>query len=459
MDLIAPELLAAAICVPLALLFALRAPLIVPFGVYVALIPFDNVLGNNGATLVRGLGIISALAIVFRIALLQSAVAPPRAWYYWTALIGWMATTALWTIDSALTITAFGQIFQLFLLYTLLSIYPVTPKEFGHLVTVVILSGIGSSFYGLYQFAQGNRLKERLSITNDTGLTVDPNHYAAALILPICLALVIALARGRAWGRFFALTALLIMATGLLLAGSRGAFISLGILLVYIAWRSRRRLQIVAMGAVALGISLLYPTVWQRFSDPTQGMGAGRVYIWNIGFKALHDHWLIGAGVGAFSTAYNKVFLSGYQAVFQGWSRPSHNVLIGSAVELGLFGAILLVLAWYNTWLDTRAVPQRVAGMPVRLGIEAAIFALFFASMFIDTLAFKYLWLAFTMATLAHNAAMPRFFTRTRVKITSDVQVVRRGGITIPRRVDVRVPAAAAIAQRRAALAEGRART
>ncbi len=416
MDLIAPEIVAAAILVPLAFLFALRAPLIVPFGVYVALIPFDNVLGNNGATLVRGLAIVSALALVFRIALLRRAVAPPRAWYFWLVLVGWMALTAIWTIDSALTTTTFGQIFQLFLLFSLLAIYPVTPGEFKRLTTVVILSGIGSACYGLYLYTQGNRFEERLSITSSTGLTVDPNHYAAALLLPIALALVIALARGKVLGRVLSLVAVVVMTGGLLLSGSRGAFISLGMMLVYIAWRSRRRLQIVGLGLIALAISAAFPTVWQRFSDPTQGMGAGRVFIWNIGLKALADHWLIGAGIGAFPTAYDRMFLNGYQAVFQGWSRPSHNVLIGTSVELGLLGVALLVYAWYSSWRDMRRVPVAFDGMPTRVGIEAAVFALFVASFFLDTLTFKYLWLALSMSALATNAAMPRLFTRARAR-------------------------------------------
>lgn len=417
MDLFAPEIVAAAIIIPLALLFALRAPLIVPFGIYVALIPFDNVLGNNGTTLVRGLAIVSALALVFRIALLRRAVAPPRAWYFWLVLIGWMALTAMWTIDSALTSTTFGQIFQLFLLFTLLSIYPVSPREFKRLVTMVILSGIGSACYGLYLYSTGNRFQERLSITNSTsGLVVDPNHYAAALLLPIALALVIALARGNVWGRLLALASVVIMTAGLLLSGSRGAFISLGVVLVYIAVRSRRGMQIVGLGMVALAISAAFPTVWERFSDPTQGMGAGRVFIWKIGLKALGDHWTIGAGIGAFPTAYDRMFLNGYQAVFQGWSRPSHNVLIGTAVELGLLGAAMLVYAWYSSWRDMRRVPVNFDGMPVRVGIEAAVVALFVASFFLDTLTFKYLWLALSMSALAFNAATPRLFTRARAR-------------------------------------------
>lgn len=416
MDLIAPEIVAAAIILPLALLFALRAPLILPFGIYVALIPYDNVLGNNGTTLVRGLAIVSALALVFRIALVRRAVAPPKAWFFWLLLVGWMAMTALWTIDSALTTTTFGQIFQLFLLYSLLAIYPVAPGEFKRLTTVIILSGVGSAAYGLYLYSTGNRFEERLSITSSSGLTIDPNHYAAAMLLPLAIALSIALARGKVWGRLLALCAVLTMTGGLLLSGSRGAFISLGILLLYMAWRSRRTMQIVGFGLVALAISAAFPTVWQRFADPTQSMGAGRIFIWNVGFKALADHWAIGAGIGAFPTAYDRVFLSGYQAVFQGWSRPSHNVLIGTAVELGVLGVVLLTYAWYSSWRDMRSVPVTLDGMPVRAAIEAALVALFVTSLFLDTLTFKYFWLALSMSALAHNAAMPRLFTRARAR-------------------------------------------
>jgi O-antigen ligase len=180
--------------------------------------------------------------------------------------------------------------------------------------------------------------------------------------------------------------------------------IALAVMLLYIAWRTRYRFQILAIMTLAGVGSLLQPTMWDRFADKGLGAGSGRLYIWDAGRLALKAHWLGGAGLGAFPAAYNHELLAMYQPIFQGWSRPAHNAVLSAAVELGLLGALLLIFAWWRSWQDAR-------GNTV---IEAAIVGLAVAAMFLDVMLFKYIWLALSMAVLVKNAAEPRFLRGMR---------------------------------------------
>lgn len=383
--------------------------------IYVAAIPFDNVLAfGGGGTIEKTIGIITAGAVIGHILLVKRMAPPPRAWVMWAVLTGWMALTALWTIDAAGTIGALTQILSLFAFYSVLAFYPIRPGEFRTLMATIVLSGVGAAFYGFYLYAHADRFADRLTLTQGN-YAIDPNHFAAGLLLPIALALATGLG-ARGWVlRLGAIAAMLAMSAGLLLTGSRGGLLSLLALLVYMAWRTRYRVRLFALGCAAMASSLAFPVVWTRFSDPTQAAGGGRLFIWEIGRRAFAQHWLLGSGVGSFPTAYDRVLLSLFQPIFQGWSRPSHNVLIGTAVELGIIGLPLLVLAWYQSWRDVQNLTTPGALVPARIAIEAAIVALAVASMFLDTLNFKYLWLAFACSALITNASLQQtLFSRGR---------------------------------------------
>jgi hypothetical protein len=390
-------LLAAALA-PFAIFLALRRPLLFPLGLYVMLVPFDPLLGQNGATLTRGVALISAGALLFHIILRRQLLVPPRGWMMWAVFVLWAALMSLFSIEPASTLLSFGQVLQLFLFYTVLAVYPVRRDELRWLGTIVVASGVGVAGYGVSLYLQGTRFDaDRLTLNNGAGAYLDPNHLGAALLLPIALAVGTLIETRNALLRIAAGVSVTVMGAALFMTGSRGALIALAVMLLYIAWQTRYRLRILALFSLLGALSLAVPTIWARFADPTQGAGSGRLYIWNAAFRGLHQFWLTGSGLGTFPVVYNRELLSIYQQVFQGWSRPAHNVFLSSAVELGLVGAAVLVYAWWRTWADARG----------NVVIEAAIIGVAVASCFLDTLLFKYLWLAFTMSALVKNAAEP----------------------------------------------------
>jgi O-antigen ligase len=102
---------------------------------------------------------------------------------------------------------------------------------------------------------------------------------------------------------------------------------------------------------------------------------------------------------------YDRNFLNVYQAVFQGWSRPGHSIIVGSLVELGIVGLVLILVAWFTTFRELRSVPAQSTLFPVRIALEATLLALFFESLTIDTLYLKFYWLAFSLVMLVAGVA------------------------------------------------------
>src|SRR5581483_7656422 len=117
---------------------------------------------------------------------------------------------------------------------------------------------------------------------------------------------------------------------------------------IYRLKANRRRLLLVACG-VSLLLLYMPHSFYERLSAADRG--AGRLDIWIAGFQLVGRHGLVGAGLGNFATAYNSV--AGSAPNFQGYNRVSHSIYLGTTVELGIVGLILLVLAFRAQLRDT----------------------------------------------------------------------------------------------------------
>ena len=375
---------------PFALYFTLKRPLIFPLGLYIMMVPVDGLLLNSStATLTRFVGIATSVALLFHMVIMRRVLVPPKSWAIWGIFMLLASLTGLWTIDPDRTAFTISQLIALYVFFTILALYPADRKDVRIVGALIVASGVLFAAWGLFDYLTGIRFQGRASVFMGATM-LDPNHAAASLLLPVALAVGTLLETRNIWLRLASLVSSGMMVALLFLTGSRGGLIALAVMLLYIAWRTRYRFQILAIMAVGGLASLLAPTVWDRFADKDLGGGSGRLFIWDVARLALKDHWLAGAGVGAFPAAYNHALFSIYQPVFQGWSRPSHNAFLCAFVELGIFGGVLHIIAWYRSWSDSRG----------NVVIEAAIVGLAIASVFLDVLWFKYIWLAFMMAVL-----------------------------------------------------------
>jgi len=398
---------------PPALWLAARRPLVFPFCAYVLVMPFDTLgrLGGFG-TLTKLVGLFCAAALLIRLLQTRDAVAPPRALFGWLALLGWMTLSALWAIEAGDSLPLAGQYASLLGLYALLALTPVRKADLDAVLVTTVAASVIASAYTASMFAAGHDvLSSGRVIIHNGDYYIDPNNFAAALVLPFGLA-AHWLTSSRSWlARGAAAAAMLVLAAGLAASGSRGGALAVGALFLWLAIRSRKRVAVVAIGAVATAATLLAnPGFVARFMEARTSDAAGRTDIWKVGILAFRDHWALGAGVGNFQNAFDHEYLNVYARYVLGWHWAAHNTFLQFGVELGVIGLALMAVALVLQATMLRGIGRDDALFDLRITLEGALIGLLVAALSGTILNEKYTWLLFSAMALVRGYA----FTRDR---------------------------------------------
>lgn len=397
---------------PIAFYLSIVAPLIFPFGLYVGLVPFDNLLSLSAfGTLTKVLGITSGAALIFYLLRTRQAVRPSPSLLIWGALYVWAAVTAFWAYDEQLVFVQLLTSIQLTVLYAAISVFPSNRSAVRWTSFAVIAGGLAAAAYGAFLFHNGTDVYygNRLRITSDTG-AIDPNHFAAAMLLPIALCLTNFLHTKKPMVATGSLAALGLLLFGVTLSASRGAVLAIALMLVYFFIRCRGgRWRLIALSigtAIVAGIFSSQTDLWNRFGAAMSTGGNGRTTIWLVGLQALKQHWLVGAGYGNFPIAYDRVFLQTPGQMWQAadWHRAAHDLLIGTSVELGIVGLALLLAGWVAQFFMLRDITPAEPEYALRVAAEASVLGIFFAALFLDVMNYKYVWLSFMFVALLRNA-------------------------------------------------------
>lgn len=395
---------------PIIFYLVVAAPLIFPFGVYVGLVPFDNLLSISAfGTLTKVLGGAAGAALIFYLLRTKKAVRPSRTLLIWGALYVWAGVTAFWAYDQTVVFTGLLTSTLLVLLYAAISIFPADRNALRCVTLAIIIGSVAAAIYGAYLFHNGVNIYygSRLRITSDTG-AIDPNHFAAAMLLPIALCLSSLLHTRKGLVAIASVAALALLFVGVALSGSRGAVVAIGCMLVYFLIRDRAKVRLIAMGVATAIMALLFSAstdLWNRFGTAVSTGGNGRTSIWRVGLQALKSHWLFGAGYGNFPNAYDHAFLQTSHQLWgaANWHRASHDLLIGTSVELGIIGLALLLAGWAAQFFILRDITPSEPEYPLRIAGEAAVVGIFIAALFLDVMSFKYVWLAFMFIAILRN--------------------------------------------------------
>ena len=393
---------------PIALYYALVAPLVFPFSLFVIAIPFDNLLQMAAyGTMTKLFAALAAGAIIVWLIRTRRFVIPSRPLLFWGAFVCWEVLSIAWALDPQLAAQRIITPLELFLLYAAISFLPIDERMLKVVIAATILGAALAGGYGAYVFHGGNNVGGggRLFLANDQTL-IDPNHFASSLLGPFAIAITMFVMTRSALVRFVVALAIAAMALGFAVASSRGALLGMVVMFIYLVWRSPRRLLLGGIGLAGMALGLaVYGRVLQRFSNAASTGGAGRSQIWHVGVNAFKQHWLAGAGYGNFPVAFDQSFLTVSQTYYTSWHRDSHNILIGNGVELGIIGLVLMLLAWKAQFSALRFIGREHRLYALRVAIEGAILGLFVSGMFLDLMTEKYLWLIFILAALTHNVA------------------------------------------------------
>lgn len=400
---------------PVAAWSSIFTPLVFPFGFFVVLVPFDNLLAfSSFGTITKAVAVAAAAVLVLYLIRTRRFVMPDITTFYWGVFASWSIASMLWTIDPAGVLPHLGTFLELVALYLCISMLPVTDKIVTTLSNLIVGSGVCAALYGAYIFHAGMDVSrdQRLWLRNDE-TAIDPNHFAAALILPAAIALTYLVSAKRLPSKIYYGCALLALGVGFGVAASRGGLIALGAVLLTMLFRSRHRIWIGAIGALgAVTAILLNANVLSRFDNAASSGGAGREDIWRVGLVALRESPIVGQGYGSFPYAYDRAFLSVPEHYYTKWHRDAHNVLISTAVELGIFGVVVLALALVKQVQSLRVLGPESTLYELRPALESATVGIMVASIFLDTMTSKYFWLVPILIALARNSAVPQGIKR-----------------------------------------------
>jgi O-antigen ligase len=378
---------------------AIRWPLVL-FYVYCAAIPFNFALPPGPAgTVARIAGLAFFVGYLFRRPdALRPGILPIVGW----AFVGWTLASCLWAGDTQTAFEVWLSLAQLFAISVLVASIvandpgTLRPALWAYALAAAVTAAIGSISY----------LQSR-TIYLDRAVAFsgqDPAMFAS-IILPAIVFLMweVQSRTSRVPVRLVALAALLVCVAGLALSGTRSGWI--GIIAAAIAWLAlgRERRQAFSLAAAALAIVLLTTAV-PGMSDFLLGRvesslttgGAGRTDIWAVGLYMLASAPLFGVGFANFPLSFTPYVVdqaSGGFAPIYGVSagRAPHNVLLGTFVETGVVGALLLV------GLCASALRQS-SDAPFANVVRATLIGLFVQSLFLDILGQKQVWLFLAIA-------------------------------------------------------------
>ena len=398
---------------PALLVLALKRSYLFPYGLYVVLVPFDNMLKISGAgTLTKMLGIASTIFIIIYAIRRKGLNKPPLALYFWCAYMAWTLLSSMWTVNVGEAMIDMQQTFSLVLMFAVLAVAPVEERDVRAICACLVFGGIAASIYGMYLLHESPVLASaggehgRLMI-NVANRTIDPNHFANSMLAPLAIALVGLLNARKVSHALFSAAAIVILTAGILMSVSREALLGCVVIAAVLVWFSRRRVLGLIIGIPALAaVPILFPVVGARMADAASSGGAGRTGIWHIGYLAWKAHPIIGWGAGGSLDAYDKYYLSVYQLYTTGWTRPPHNTPLHAAIELGLIGLTLMLLGYLSMFRLFKGIKRDDRLYDMRVALTASLLALGLASLFIDLANYKYVWLVF--ATIAQMATVAR---------------------------------------------------
>jgi len=429
-----------AAALPVCVYLAIRKPLIFPFCLYVALIPFDNIMEiQSFGTVTKLLAICSGAAFILAIARSKKMQTPPLAAGLWVSFFLWASVTTLWAISPVDSLIRLATYVQLIILYVVVSAMPATEFDLKVLVWATILGSLAAAVYGYYLFHSGQGVLLSRSgydviereFVKSGDQTIDPNHFGNALLLPISIVAMLTLRQRFGLQKIVFFLVMLVLMLGVYVSGSRGAICSVGVVIGYLFLRTRFKLQIALACGALVGLSFLMPTSpWVRFTTAVSTGGAGRVDIWKVGVQALKHYWFAGAGPANFQYAYDRSFIQVHQNYFAHWHRVSHNLIVGTSVELGVIGLILALAAWYAQWKMLTVVPKNSSLRDLATALEASVVGLLAAAMFVDMLPYKYMWLAFSLGAIVRTVAIKQSNGEVAARFESAAPLYNRRPIT-----------------------------
>lgn len=326
----------------------------------------------------------------------------------WMAFFSVTVLSVGWSVDAGESIDDVATLASVAAVFLAVAIVDPLARLLPTLERAIVWGGALGAVWGIVGFITGT-LPSGASGTPRFSSIDAPNTTAATLLLPFVLAVASAMGR-ESGGRLRAsilgaqrtpvdagLAAVLFC--GILITGSRGgvvaAIVATGVLLLT-SGRGRVSIRIVmALGALMVVVFLAAPPALKDHLTATHS--TGRTSLWSLGVEACETYCLMGSGYGTFPAVYAETFRSSPQASgYHSAEFKAHNIWLEAAVEIGLAGLLVMLIAVVMTMSHALRSPP-----PRRGAALAGLAGVLVANMFLSHVSFRYFWLVLLYVALA----------------------------------------------------------
>ncbi len=304
-----------------------------------------------------------------------------------------------------------------------------------HLRALMWVIGGAFAFFGLKNGAAAMLSGGSLHIIRGPGgMLEDNNDFALALAMSVPVIVGLATSETnpyyRKWLRFFVpFTVLSILATR-----SRGGFLSLGLAVFVLIWRSKNRLaglSLMGLGG-CLGLLALPSSMFDRLSTlqnvEEDGSAMGRIAAWKVAWKMIVDRPAFGVGFDQFQSNYLDYGPRVHGMV--GGTRVAHNAYLQIWSECGtpVFAAymsllILSILAVQRVRREARRLYDRSWILSYCTAFEGALLVFMLGSTFLNRAHFDLIYHYFAIIMVFERVA------RAEMADPLSIAAPRAGGI------------------------------
>jgi O-antigen ligase len=300
-----------------------------------------------------------------------------------------------------------------FLSFLMMFIVSVTLIDSWERLRWVLVVSVGSvGFASLYVIRQWQQYHNVWPGFRPGGVSGDSNYFTLAVMLSLPLALCL-LQEGRTrWVRWLCLACLLAMLPAVGFASSRGGFLGISASMLYLIWRSKKRVRnlILIAATVIPAMTMLPNSPVKRLLHPNYsdkfGEDARRV-AWLGGFRMIQQHPVFGIGLGNFRSSVES-----YEEGPMKVQSLAHNTYIEIAAELGLptlFVFLAMLTASFisaermRRWAIRSAAPPFICSAV--LSVQASIIACVIGIAFLSAEYQKVVWFTIFLSVSLHSLA------------------------------------------------------
>lgn len=285
----------------------------------------------------------------------------------------------------------FSMVFFYFVIVSLVD----TPEKLRRCLFILLCS---IAFASLYVLREYQKYHSGLASYRIQGLVVgDGNYFSLAAMLAVPIGYLWFTAERQPFYRWSILALLLPTSLAIACTGSRGGLLALVAFIGFVILRSKNRVR----NALSLSL-LLFPSMFlfadnpiRRLFYPDNGDKSAvrfRLETWHAGLRMVHDHPLVGVGLGFF-----KPLIGSYGADIR-HRLVAHNTYLEIAAELGIVCFLLYLWMLWETYRSlewTRRLAKEMKApllMNIVTGMQGGLIGYLVSSLFLSAEYVKFFW-------------------------------------------------------------------